>query len=87
MKNIEAIENLKLMQAQIEWDYPMDYAAAIDLAIAALEKQIPMKHDTPEFDIEGYLVYPCGGCGSDVANSYYCPWCGQKMEVRDADSN
>lgn len=48
MTNTEAIQTLKLMQAQVEWDYPMDYAAAIDEAIKALEAQgkqswIPVK--------------------------------------------
>lgn len=41
MKPEEAIEIMKLMQAQVEWDYPMDYAAAVDIAIDALKKQIP----------------------------------------------
>ena len=29
MTNTEAIETLELMQGQIEWDYPMDYAVAV----------------------------------------------------------
>ena len=33
MTTEEIIENLKLMQSQVEWEYPMDYAAAIDEAI------------------------------------------------------
>ena len=36
MTKKEAIDALKLMQAQIEWDYPMDYSVAIDMAIDAL---------------------------------------------------
>lgn len=40
MTKEEAIETLKLMQSQIEWDYPMDYsmgyAVAIDMAVDAL---------------------------------------------------
>ena len=36
MTKKEAIDTLKLMQAQVEWEYPMDYAVAIDMAIAAL---------------------------------------------------
>ena len=36
MTKKEAIDALKLMQAQVEWDYPMDYSVAIDMAIAAL---------------------------------------------------
>ena len=39
----EAIKTIKLAQAQIEWDCPMDYAVAFDMAIEALEKQIPKK--------------------------------------------
>lgn len=36
MTNAEAITTLTMMQAQIEWDYPMEYAVAIDMAIEAL---------------------------------------------------
>ena len=39
MTNQEAIETIKLAQAQIEWEYPMDYAAAFDMAISALQEQ------------------------------------------------
>jgi hypothetical protein len=35
----EAIKTLKLMQAQVEWEYPMDYAVAIDEVVKALEAQ------------------------------------------------
>ena len=41
MTTQEAIETLKLMQGQVEWDYPMEYAAAVDMAVDALQKQIP----------------------------------------------
>lgn len=55
----EAIETLKLMQTQVEWDYPMDYAAAIDEAIKAPEAQecIPCKKRLPE-DVEIGEEYP-----------------------------
>ena len=39
MTNREAIEVIKLAQAQVEWEYPMDYAAAFDMAISALQEQ------------------------------------------------
>lgn len=39
MTNQEAIDIIKNAIAQVEWDYPMDYAAAFDMAIEALEKQ------------------------------------------------
>lgn len=41
MKPKEAIDTLKALCAAVEWDFPLDYAAAIDEAIEALEKQIP----------------------------------------------
>ena len=58
MKNAEAIQTLKLMQAQVEWEYPMDYAAAIDEAIKALEAQewVPCKERLPETE-EQVLIY------------------------------
>ena len=43
MTEQESIEIIKTAQAQIEWDYPMEYAVAFDMAIEALEKQIPKK--------------------------------------------
>ena len=39
MTKKEAIDTLKLMQSQVEWEYPMDYAVAIDMAIAALSEE------------------------------------------------
>lgn len=38
MTNQEAIDIIKNAIAQVEWDYPMDYAAAFDMAIETLEK-------------------------------------------------
>lgn len=53
----EAIKTLKLMQAQVEWEYPMDYAVAIDEVVKALEAQewIPCSERLPE-EIGTYLV-------------------------------
>jgi hypothetical protein len=47
------------MQAQVEWEYPMEYSAAIDEAIKALEAQewIPCKKRLPE-DVEIGEEYP-----------------------------
>lgn len=39
----EAIEQIELAIAEVEWEYSMSYAAAFDMAIEALEKQIPKK--------------------------------------------
>ena len=36
----EAIGIMKITLAGVEWEYPMDYAAAFETAIETLEKQI-----------------------------------------------
>ena len=39
MSREESIEVIRMALAQVEWDYPMDYAAAFDMAIKALEQE------------------------------------------------
>ena len=39
----EVIKTLEIAKAEVEWNYPMDYAVAIDEAIEAVDKQIPKK--------------------------------------------
>ena len=39
----EVIKTLEIAKAEVEWNYPMDYAVAIDEAIKAVGKQIPKK--------------------------------------------
>ena len=53
MKPEEAIETIKIALAEVEWNYPMDYAVAFETAIDALEKQmasewIPVSERLPE---------------------------------------
>ena len=38
MTNKEAIETIKIAMAEVEWDYPMDYTVAFEMAVDALEK-------------------------------------------------
>jgi len=39
MTDKEAIEIIKVAIAEVEWEYPMEYAAAFDRAIEALERE------------------------------------------------
>ena len=39
----EVIKTLEIAKAEVEWNYPMDYAVAIDEAIEAVDKQIAKK--------------------------------------------
>lgn len=85
MTTQEAIETLKLMQGQIEWDYPMEYAVAVEMAVDALEKQIPkkvrIKYANPKYEYYGYASF-CPNCNRVVAEGWsYCPDCGQALKM------
>jgi hypothetical protein len=80
----EAIETIKIAQAEVEWEYPMDYADAFDEAIKALEKQMP---DTP--NIAFYRANcrknprrSCTKCNTLLTSvgANYCVYCGQKLD-------
>ena len=58
-----------------------EFLEAKEMAIEALEKQIPMKHLPAELDWDGKVAYPCGNCGNDINGGDYCPWCGQRVKV------
>lgn len=73
----EVIKTLEVAKAEVEWNYPMDYAVAIDEAIKAVEKQIPKKPITLKEDaLDGYNVCPVCLIYQDTP---YCAVCGQRL--------
>lgn len=82
MTNEEAINTIKTAIAEVEWYYPMDYAIAFEIAISALEKQIPKKPD-----LDGGIYCPC--CLHEFKENYdttsYCPNCGQAIDWSDTE--
>lgn len=78
----EVIKTLEVAKAEVEWNYPMDYAVAIDEAIKAIEKQIPKKPE-PKKDASGEY-YVCPVCGvyqeTSEGNPPYCINCGQAID-------
>ena len=83
MTKEEAIETLKLMQGQIEWDYPMEYATAIDMAVDALAEPERKKgewiHDGSQWENR----WLCSECGYKwffpKEEAHYCPNCGAEL--------
>ena len=73
----EVIKTLELAKAEVEWDYPMDYAVAIDEAIKALDKQIPFKPETNNLKV-GLGRCKCGAEFLDKLTNY-CGNCGQRI--------
>lgn len=53
---------------------------ALDLALEALRKQLPIRPGHPEISESGKAVFPCGNCGGDLGEGEYCPECGQRVK-------
>ena len=82
----EAIKTIEATKAEVEWNYPLDYAAAFEVAIEALEKQIPKKPVTEKDKvIFGIVCGRCPECDSAVysTTNLYCHNCGQALDWSD----
>ena len=77
MKPEEAIKILEVAKAECEWNAPLDYQEAFDMAIKALEKQMPTKTIKPE---SPYFRYACPSCGNYPLSGHYCGECGQAID-------
>ena len=80
MTNEEAIKTIRVAVAEVEWNYPMDYAIAFETAIEALEKQIPKK----------VTKSVCPSCKriflfrhDEKRKGDYCDNCGQALDWSD----
>ena len=90
MKPQEAIRIMKIAISEVEWEYPMDYAAAFETAIEALEKQAPKK--PIEYEDKYYGCPTCGNVTmmkweqypdipmSKIYGLPYCLGCGQVLD-------
>lgn len=75
----EAIQNIEVAVAEVEWYLPLNYAASFDMAIDALKKQIPQK--IKRRYIFSDKAYDCPACGSQIEPAEYCSKCGQKLNI------
>lgn len=73
----EAIGIVKCAIGEVEWNYPLDYAEAFEVAIEALEKQIPKK----------VTKSACPSCNriflfrhGEKRKGDYCDNCGQALD-------
>lgn len=88
MTNKEAIETIKHAIAEIEWMYPMDYAAAFDKAVEVLGKQEPIllenQHKPGDHIINANSpwVSRCPKCNKKIEGKQtnFCKYCGQAVK-------
>ena len=73
----EAIKTLKIAKAEVEWNYPLDYGIALDMAIEALEKQLPKK------PIDKYNCPRCRG--QLLGKVKHCEDCGQAIDWSEGE--
>lgn len=75
MTKQDAIEIIRMAIAQIEWEYPMDYAAAFDMAIEALNEPEIIRCKDCRHGEKCNSVYLCGksrGFGMAHDPSWFC---------------
>ena len=81
MNNIAQNEVIEiLMDIQSDWEDGVEYEA-FNVALTAVEKQIPRK-PLKEFNgIQILKMCLCGGEAYSYPSSFnYCPYCGQKID-------
>ena len=79
----EAIEIIKIAKVEAEWEYQMDYQIAFDMAIEAIEKQIPQKCEDIITSDNEYIGSRCK-CGYFIGiPRKHCPNCGQAIDLSE----
>lgn len=92
MTNEEAISTIEIAKAECEWNAPLDYYIAFDMAIEALRKQIPQKAKA-EYIAQGGVItcfetHVCPNCDRNLYDDEagitvyydYCPYCGKAID-------
>ncbi|MGN1138293.1 MAG: hypothetical protein ACI4RM_02510 [Ruminococcus sp.] len=80
----EAIETIEIAIAEVECEYPMNYAVAFEVAINALKKQIPNEVKSKASEIDGFTDNTCPVCnGYLLSETNNCSYCGQALDWGD----
>ena len=83
----EAIDTIRTATAQVEWDYPIDYAAAFSMAVEALKKVKQLEEGVEPVeekeDDGAFGLLKCGECGRYFLfrEQKYCISCGTKVKM------
>ena len=73
-------EALNELEDSIKGEGYQCHKEVYEMAISALEKQIPEKPGEDYLGTDGHAETPCGNCGDRIYKFWsYCPWCGQRI--------
>ena len=81
LKVLKGMRNL-IAQTKIDIDDAIEYKYAVEVAVEALEKQIPKK----PMEKDGWIA--CPNCEISMSGRMYVPWCdncGQALDWEDED--
>ena len=92
----EAIKTIQVAVAEVEWNYPMNYAIAFETAIEALEKQVPKKPIIDKANLTDFQTFHCPSCDKKIISRLdgewiagrlqkYCDNCGQALDWSDTE--
>ena len=87
----EAIETIKIAIAEVEWNYPLNYAVTFEAAIEALKNQIPKKPIEDTANLTDFKTFHCPICNKKIVSKLdgewiagrpqkYCDDCGQALD-------
>ena len=80
MTNQEAIVTIRHVIDRIQWDYPMECAVALDMAVEALKREIPVKPGICGNQNDTWW-YACPMCKRAVdRDDVYCGTCGSRLK-------
>lgn len=91
MTENEAIKFMRLFREEWDKNSKTENAKALDIAIQALEKQIPKKVQLRHIrKFDGFDDGECPTCGLNVSRDcdgtdIFCPDCGQKLDWSDEE--
>ena len=76
-KEIDRIQNaIRHIKTSVDID-----SWAMEIAVEAMEKQVPQELGSNVLDYLGRARPECGNCGEVIEDAMwdYCPWCGQRI--------
>jgi Zn finger protein HypA/HybF involved in hydrogenase expression len=83
MRAEEAIEQIKALKGLIEWEHSLTFQLALDEAIDALERQVPIRPNVSTNAMLKHRAIRCPNCDSEIPTGrplFYCPLCGQAID-------